>query len=59
MMDFTTHTLPASIGVGFKSQHFNYIDILSGAHQLGWLAIYAENYLGRGAANFTIATVAS
>ena len=46
MPDLIANSLPASIGVGFKSQHFN--DILSGPHPVGWLEIHAENYLGEG-----------
>ena len=44
MPDLIANSLPASIGVGFKSQHFN--DILSSPHPVGWLEIHAENYLG-------------
>ena len=46
MPDLIANSLPASIGVGFKSQHFN--DILSSPHPVGWLEIHAENYLGEG-----------
>ena len=46
MPDLIAHSLPTSIGVGFKSQHFN--DILSGPHPVGWIEIHAENYLGVG-----------
>ena len=46
MPDLIAHSLPTSIGVGFKSQHFN--DILSGPHPVGWIEIHAENYLGEG-----------
>ena len=46
MPDLIAYSLPASIGVGFKSQHFK--DILSSPHPVGWLEIHAENYLGEG-----------
>ena len=46
MPDLIANSLSASIGVGFKSQHFN--GILSGLHPVGWLEIHAENYFGGG-----------
>lgn len=46
MPDLIAQSLPTSIGVGFKPQHFN--DILSGVHPVGWLEIHAEDYLGEG-----------
>ena len=45
MPDLIANSLPASIGVGFKSQHFN--DILSSPHPVGWLEIHAEKLFGR------------
>lgn len=48
MPDLIANSLPASIGVGFKSQHFN--DILSSPHPVGWLEIHAENYLAKAGA---------
>ena len=45
MPDLIAHSLSTSIGVGFKSQHFN--DILSGPHPVGWIEIHAENYLAK------------
>ena len=41
-----TNRLPNSVGVGYKSKHFN--DILTKPDGLDWLEIHAENYLGNG-----------
>lgn len=41
-----TPRLPASVGVGYKPQHF--ADILSDPGCVGWMEIHAENYMGDG-----------
>jgi uncharacterized protein (UPF0276 family) len=41
-----TKTLPTSVGVGYKAQHFS--DILHNAGSVGWLEVHAENYMGQG-----------
>jgi uncharacterized protein len=46
MLDRTTGDLPATVGVGYKPQHFN--DILEKPGPVGWLEVHAENYLGAG-----------
>lgn len=38
--------LPASVGVGYKHEHFD--DILANRPQLGFLEVHAENYMGDG-----------
>jgi uncharacterized protein (UPF0276 family) len=45
MLD-TTCALPASVGVGYKAQHFS--DIMHDAGPVGWLEVHAENYMGQG-----------
>tara|TARA_R110002167_G_scaffold366444_1_gene597126 strand:- start:1231 stop:2079 length:849 start_codon:yes stop_codon:yes gene_type:complete len=47
MLDTTSdNRLPATVGVGYKPQH--YMDIIQGPDPLGWLEIHAENYMGSG-----------
>uniref|UniRef100_UPI004048C566 MNIO family bufferin maturase n=1 Tax=Yoonia sp. TaxID=2212373 RepID=UPI004048C566 len=47
MLDTTSdNRLPATVGVGYKPQH--YMDIIQGPDLLGWLEIHAENYMGSG-----------
>jgi len=45
MLD-TSRALPASVGVGYKAQHFS--DIMTDAGSVEWLEIHAENYMGHG-----------
>ena len=45
MFDHAQH-LPASVGVGYKPQHYS--AILDNAAPVGWLEIHAENYMGDG-----------
>ena len=40
------NTLPRTVGVGYKPQHYS--DILNAAGPVGWLEIHAENYMGDG-----------
>ncbi|WP_298493839.1 DUF692 domain-containing protein [uncultured Maritimibacter sp.] len=46
MLDTTRQGLPATVGVGFKPQH--YANLISDPGAVGWLEIHAENYLGDG-----------
>jgi uncharacterized protein len=41
-----TSVLPASVGVGFKAQHF--CDIVAAPQPLGFFEVHAENYMGEG-----------
>jgi len=41
-----TNTLPAGVGVGYKSQHLS--DILADPGTVAWLEVHAENYMGDG-----------
>ncbi|RPE71001.1 hypothetical protein EDD53_0114 [Pacificibacter maritimus] len=45
-MTHIEQSLPNSVGVGYKPQHFS--DILAGAAPVTWLEIHAENYMGAG-----------
>ena len=45
MFDHAQH-LPASVGVGYKPQHYS--AILDNAVPVGWLEIHTENYMGDG-----------
>ena len=40
------NNLPASVGVGYKHEHFD--DILASEPSLGFLEVHAENYMGDG-----------
>lgn len=46
MFDVSHPSLPNRVGVGYKSQHFNDINVDAGP--VGWLEIHAENYMGAG-----------
>jgi uncharacterized protein (UPF0276 family) len=39
-------TLPTTIGVGYKAQHYS--DIMKDSAPVGWLEVHAENYMGHG-----------
>ncbi len=45
-MSYTTNTIPARAGVGYKPKHLD--DILAEPDAIGWLEIHAENYMGDG-----------
>lgn len=45
-MEHRLNSLPNSIGVGYKPQHFT--DILNDPAPVTWLEIHAENYMGAG-----------
>lgn len=45
-MEHRLNSLPNSIGVGYKPQHFT--DILNDPAPVNWLEIHAENYMGAG-----------
>lgn len=46
MFDFAPNSLPASVGVGYKSQHFD--DVMRAPGPVQWLEVHAENYMGDG-----------
>lgn len=45
-MSYTTNTIPARAGVGYKPKHLD--AILARPDAIGWLEIHAENYMGDG-----------
>ncbi len=45
-MSYTTNTIPARAGVGYKSKHLD--QILAEPDTVSWLEIHAENYMGDG-----------
>ena len=46
MFDFTPHTLPTAVGVGYKAEHFS--DVMADPGPVEWLEVHAENYMGDG-----------
>ncbi len=46
MFDYTPNSLPTSVGVGYKPQHFE--DVIRDPGPVQWLEVHAENYMGQG-----------